>query len=288
VAVWAESLPETGPEASASGTAQGVLSARCLTPLAAAMALMAAGCEDQLPVRPALAKEAPALAPSACTTQPLAERIAYEHHRVRRYFQPPAGEPELVHRECPDARIRERTAAESERRLVVRMADQRLEPRFLVPLRMTEELESRELRDLSQRLEPSAGGNVSWVGARVPTHLDGPRLLEDLGHLLQRRYLGVYHVTEFRGPDLILKLGDLRRSWLPGIFRAWFVIYDLVDQETLCSFEVQVKSDTRDAPIRSRLRSETRARLEAELGRSATDAARVGLAKVTGALLGPG
>jgi hypothetical protein len=193
----------------------------------------------------------------------------------------------LVYRECPDARIRERTPAEGERRLIVRIVDQRVEQRFLVPLKMTEQLESSEIRDLAPGLEPSAEGNSHSLGARVEADSDRSGLLKELGRLGQRRYLGVYHLTEFRGADLILKLGDLKRSWWPGIFRAWFVIYDLGDQEALCSFEVQVRNDVRDAPIRSRLRSETRARLEAELGRAATDAMRLGLAKVTSALMAP-
>ena len=112
-------------------------------------------------------------------------------------------------------------------------------------------------------------------------------LLGSLGRLRQQRCLGVYHVRDFRGPDLCIKLGDLRYRWQPGALSAWFAVYDLIDRQELCAFEVSVKNDVENAPVRKRLRSETRARLEAELARAAIEQTRTTLGKVTSVLRRP-
>jgi hypothetical protein len=69
--------------------------------------------------------------------------------------------------------------------------------------------------------------------------------------------------------------------------RAWLVVYDLEVKQRLCAFDLGVRSDTHDAPISSRLGSETRQRLEVELGRSLVRQARERLAQVTSELRWP-
>jgi hypothetical protein len=240
------------------------------------------GCDRIRPDAPV-----PPLAKSAGSTEtePLRDRVAYELHRVRQRLAPPPGTPELVRQKCPDPTVRERTPDQSGRVLVLRELDQRTESRHLLPLRIAEQLRTHELDHLGRYFEAGAGS------ASFETHLgsgrDRDRVLGELGRLGERRYLGVYHVTEYAGPELVLHVGEIRRKWEPGTLQAWFVVYDLDTKERLCAVDLKVRSDTRDAPISARLRSETRQNLEVELGRQLVQQARERLAGITSELRWP-
>jgi hypothetical protein len=219
----------------------------------------------------------PALAKPAASSEsapPVRDRVAYELYRVRQRFGPLPGTLERARQRCPDQTIHQASPDDSRRTLVLRAVDERAESRELLPLRITEKLRTHELDELGRAFE--AGGER-----------DGERLLAELGRVAAHRYLGVYHVTEYAGPDLVLRMGELRRKWVPGTLRAWFVIYDLEARQRLCAVDVTVRSDTQGAPTSSRLRSETRQRLEVELGRGLVRQARQRLAELTSELRWP-
>jgi hypothetical protein len=219
----------------------------------------------------------PALAKPAASTQaapPLGDRIAYELFRVRQRFGPPPGTLERVRQRCPDQAIHQESPDDASRTLILRQVDERAESRELVPLRITEQLRTHELDDLGRTVE---------AGRKR----DGEQVLRELGRVAQRRYLGVYHVTEYAGPELVLRVGELRRKWAPGVLRAWLVLYDLAAKERLCAVDLTVQSDPGGAPTSSRLRSETRQRLEVELGRNLVRSARQRLADLTSELRWP-
>ncbi len=203
---------------------------------------------------PALAKPT---ASAASETAP-GNRAAYELLRLRQRLAPPP--LDRTKTPCSDQLGKARPV------LFLRQVDERAESRHLLPLRITEQLESHELDRLAAAFEP---GEV-----RLRNLGDAARVLRELTELGERRYLGVYHVTEYSGPELILRVGKLHREWVAGRLHAWFVLYDLKSRERLCSGEIAVSNDTRDAPITSRLRSETRERLEVELGQKLVQKAR--------------
>jgi hypothetical protein len=219
----------------------------------------------------------PALAKPAASTQgapPLGDRIAYELYRVRQRFGPPPGTLERVRQRCPDQTIHQESPDDSSRTLVLRQVDERVESRELVPLRITEQLRTHELDELGRTFEAGR-------------ERDGERVLRDLARVAEHRYLGVYHVTEYTGPELVLRVGEPRRKWAPGVLRAWLVLYDLDTKQRLCAVDLTVRSDPQGAPTSSRLRSETRQRLEVEFGRSLVRQARQRLAELTSELRWP-
>ncbi len=213
-------------------------------------------------------------APTAETAPPLGNRIAYELYRVRQRFGPPPGTLERTRQRCPDQTIHQASPDEASRTLILRQVDERVESRELVPLRITEQLRTHELDELGR-------------GFQTGRERDRERLLRELERVAEHRYLGVYHVTEYAGPELVLRVGELRRKWAPGILRAWLVLYDLTTKQRLCAADITVRSDTEGAPISSRLRSETRQRLEVELGKSLVQKARGRLGELTSELRWP-
>ncbi|HEY5960837.1 MAG TPA: hypothetical protein VIV60_29985, partial [Polyangiaceae bacterium] len=94
----------------------------------------------------------------------------------------------------------------------------------------------------------------------------------------QQRYLGVFYLLDYQGPSLILRVGKIRREWLSGMLSARFVLFDTRTDKALCASPLRVTNDVQSAPIRSRLQSETRGRLERELG----DAIRVAAGEALG------
>lgn len=144
-------------------------------------------------------------------------------------------------------------------RLPVAVVDARTTTRSLIPRRVTERLESEEiamLREASDATELGPGEAAPAFAAR-------------LRELSSQSYVGVFYVTDYLGPALILRVGELRRSWYAGTLAVRFVLYDTSAQKPVCGQLIRVQNDVKVAPIRSRLQSETRGRLERELADAA-------------------
>ena len=74
---------------------------------------------------------------------------------------------------------------------------------------------------------------------------------------------------------------------MPGVLDAWLAIYQRDDDHSLCQVRVTVRNDTRDAPVRRRLKSRTRERLIRQLGRSLRAQSRIALGRISGVLRMP-
>jgi hypothetical protein len=157
--------------------------------------------------------------------------------------------------------------------LVFSYTDTRTTTRSLLSRRVSERLESGDTTELfrdSEALETKSEEELKKIEASLQSWE-------------KRRYVGVFFISEYQGPALILRVGALKRSWYPGNLSAQFALVDTLEQKAICGYNLRVENDTREAPIRSRLQAETRARLERELGRSLFDAATAQLQRdVTG------
>lgn len=167
--------------------------------------------------------------------------------------------------------------------LVLANLDVRLQTRGLIPRRVTERLETGEMALLAS--VEDTGGNAA---AKRDSPLSASSLTrEDLGRIEQQRYLGVFYVTQYQGPALIIRIGKIRREWFEGTIGARFVLFDTQTRTALCGVEVHAKNDVKDAPIRSRLQAETRARLERALGDALRQQAQQATARFAPSLAWP-
>lgn len=164
--------------------------------------------------------------------------------------------------------------------------DARSQTKNLISRRVSERLESGELTLLATVLESSSSDRSSSVRHDVPTAAV-TLTDDDLGRIQKQRYLGVFYITEYQGPSLILRVGKIRREWYEGQLRAKFVLFDTDPQRVVCASDLYVKNDAKSAPIRTRLQSETRGRLERELGDALRLAAERNLGHVAGQLQWP-
>jgi hypothetical protein len=146
------------------------------------------------------------------------------------------------------------------------LVDAREQTKNLIPRRISERLETVDrpaLRAICDSKERNLGDSDEY----------GP-IFEAWQ---RRRFVGVFYVTDFAGPALILRVGELKRSWFAGHLTAKFVVYDAENSRFLCGYSLTVQNETKDAPIRARLQAETRVRLERELGDALLAAARAAL-----------
>lgn len=150
-----------------------------------------------------------------------------------------------------------------EPQLSVGFVDARAQTRSLIPRRIAERLESPEIaqvREASDALESRSSEPLEPLSAAVR-------------ELQKRRWVGVFYVTDYSGPALILRVGELRRSWYAGSLAATFALFDTEAQKPVCGHLIRVQNDVKEAPIRSRLQSETRGKLERDLADAALAAA---------------
>lgn len=146
---------------------------------------------------------------------------------------------------------------------VTHYVDARTTTKSLLPRRVSEIFESGGIAELFTEME-----GLDSMSEEELTRLEGELTVWE-----RRRYVGVFFITEYQGPALILKVGALKRSWYPGQISARFVVFDTAEQKPLCGYTVRAENDTREAPIRSRLQAETRIRLERELARTLRESA---------------
>jgi hypothetical protein len=148
---------------------------------------------------------------------------------------------------------------------VLASLDVRVQTRNLIPRRVSERLETGESALLATVGETSPTENVQKRAKESP--LSASSLTrDDLERIEKQRYLGVFYVTQYQGPALILRVGKIRREWFEGSLAARFVLFDTQTRKAVCSVALHAKNDVSEAPIRSRLQADTRARLERALG----------------------
>ena len=147
--------------------------------------------------------------------------------------------------------------------LTTAYVDARRQTRNLISHRLAERLESRSIAQFLNTVDQSE----SNVEKELPVT---DALMRDLTRM---KFIGVFYITDYSGPALVLRVGDIKRSWYAGTMAATFAIYDLEQQRPRCGYALRVQNETKDAPIRSRLQSETRSRLERELAAALISAA---------------
>lgn len=213
----------------------------------------------------------------------LSRRVAFDliqaQHRLARDLASPR---KHVERKCPDNRLATEPASHV---LLLRSVDARIEPKHLLPMQLiagtTHDGGLHRVRE--QFEDPS-----ETVDLGLPGRLRGPEsaLLaqKELVKHGEQRYLGAFWILHYQKPDLIYRLGAPRKEWVAGQVVSWLVIHDRVAGEPLCEVSVTASNDTRDAPISSRLRSDTRERLERELAEELLTSARRRLPRITAVL----
>ncbi len=179
----------------------------------------------------------------------------------------------LAEQRCPDDALR--ASAETEREIALRVEDARFEKKTLLPLRLTNELVSVDAAALETATLPDS--------TRKETELD-ETLVKRVEWLASRRYLGVFHVTDYGAPKWIHRIDRLKPEWVPGYLVAWLVIHDAKTGEPACSTLVHVKNDVGGAPIAARERSETSDRLTRALGAALRGEAPRALARMSAVL----
>jgi hypothetical protein len=101
---------------------------------------------------------------------------------------------------------------------------------------------------------------------RVRSLEDAAHVQQQLAELAARPFVAVAHVINYAEPRLTLKPNARHREWIPGVLDAILAIYDADDDDPICQIRVTVRNDVTDAPIRVRLRSDTREQLKHRLG----------------------
>lgn len=246
---------------------------------------LALACEDpaskpgSVPSEPSVAAQT-----APCTAERRGTELALRWRQVHGRLEEPM--PELTsfeERSCPDERIRRRAPAGAARTLSLGFADARYGARSLMPLVMTRWLASHHEEKLEALLAPTGNSHSARFAFRSENAAnDAERLLVALD---QRVYKGVFYIIQYKKPHLIRKKGKFRREWLPGLLRAWFVVFDIDTSEALCSTRMVVVSDIEDAPVWLRTKADTQNRLVSELGETMLDNSQAALASISGELM---
>lgn len=234
--------------------------------LSAALAL---ACESSPKPAPPLAV---ALAPARSQT---AEGVEAARARLLvMRTREPSRPARFAERRCDDAGFAARP--ESERELSLRVVDARYDKRHVLPMRVTRHVTAPDLNRLDQIL----------AGVEAPEEKDSA--LGSVERLSRQRFVGVHHVVHYVAPKWVVRVGKLKPAWEAGRIDTWFAVHDAASGEALCSTRVSLVGDATGAPLRVRLRSDTRDRLTDALGERLRRATGEALAKISGALLLPG
>ncbi len=176
------------------------------------------------------------------------------------------------HASCDDGLLVELAPEEGARVLSTRVVEARPEARTLLPLSISELLESTSL----SRLESA----LSSMGSEADRRL----AQDEVRSLATQRFIGVFHVTRFQEPKWIWRLDRKKPEWVPGHLETWLQIHDAQSGERLCQTRIFVTNDTREAPLTQRQKAVTRERLTAELGRETRKEAQGALSRISRAL----
>jgi hypothetical protein len=240
-----------------------------MTKWSLAAAALALACEaSPKPAPPPAAALAPARPPSAEGTQAARARLLVL--RTREPIRP----ARFAERRCDDSALA--TRPEVERELSLRVTDGRYDKRHVLPMRVTRHVTAPDLNRLDQIL----------AGVEAPDEKEAA--LSSVERLSRQRLVGVHHVVHYVAPKWVVRVGKLKPAWEAGRIDTWFAVHDAATGEALCSTRVSVVGDATGAPLRVRLRSDTRDRLTDALGERLRRATSDALAKISGALLLPG
>jgi hypothetical protein len=240
-----------------------------MRPVLILCALLSVGCEAFREELPGLFAAAPRPSGDRSSEPKSPHRLPQLARQLESKFKPPAMPVVTKENECSGAPPLEANGSDS-KQLVLANVDARTQTKNLISRRISERLESAESALLATLLDANPNDLSPGTRRSVPTAALS-LTSEDLGRIQKQRYLGVFYITDYQGPALILRVGKIRREWFEGHLRAKFVLFDAEHQRMICSVDLYVTNDAKSAPIRSRLQSETRGRLERELG----DALRV-------------
>jgi hypothetical protein len=185
--------------------------------------------------------------------------IARARARIEQELEPPVGKGPQP---CPDESL---AAGSAPHTLILRTRVVRSESRSPLPLRLLTALESDEFSTITAHL--SGGAAALWDPTHArPKSPEGARLaLEALDALAERPYLAELRVESYVEPKLFRRKDAPKSEWEAGLVAGRLVIYDLSTRRPLCQAKLLVRGDAKDAPIRKRLREQTRERLRAAL-----------------------
>jgi hypothetical protein len=184
--------------------------------------------------------------------------------------------PKLAHGRPLQRCTNETVHVSKDEAITLAFVDAREQTKSLMPRRIAERLESAGLSVVQGQHDDLEGSDSEDLDALQLT----------LSEWEKRRYVGLFYVTDYAGPALIVRLGELKRSWYPGRLAATFIVYDTQERSPICGYDLRVQNETKEAPIRARLQAETRIRLERELANALRDSARAELARDADSLLG--
>lgn len=146
---------------------------------------------------------------------------------------------------CPDEMLPRGVEAD----LAVRVEDARAERRDLLPLDLSTALRS----EASEASKPS-------------------------------RYLAELLVDGYSPPRLFRRLNAPRSEWAAGHLQGRLVVHDLVERRVLCQVSLKAKGNAEGAPIRRRLREDTRRDLEKKLYKRVRDSMDAALGSISSVL----
>jgi hypothetical protein len=226
-----------------------------------AIVLISAGCAQA----PAPSEDRPAAMLKQSSDQPRPVEIRTARAQIRAALERPLPSPKrLKESRCSDLG----TLTEDERELSLRVVDARYDTRSVLPLSVTRNLTEPDLNQLDSVL---AGIESA----------DKPRAaLDQVARFSKRRFVGTYHVMVYGSPKWFVKAGKLKPSWDAGRFDAWFAVHDAATGLPRCAARVTIIGDASGAPLRARLRSETRDKLTSALGERARQATSEALARI--------
>jgi hypothetical protein len=188
-------------------------------------------------------------------------------------------------RVCPDSKLAD--LSEQDRTLMLTSQDARLDQRHVLPLRVLDPLSSHELRHWREKHAPAVNEFTGWHALRFEDPQRAATALEQLLAVKRRPLVGVYHVLDFRKPRWVRKPDRLKPEWLRGTLYAWFVVYDLRSDDSLCQVRIAVRNDVENASLRVRLRSDTRDSLITQLGEKLREQTASALGKISRVLRVP-
>ena len=192
----------------------------------------------------------------------LSAKVSYEAARLRRRFaQPFAGPTELTERTCPDSHLG--PLGETERMLVLEVADSRTNPKNLLPFKLLESLRIDALARVEiDALEPSRRDDKLRL---VRSIAQGEQALFDLRALSKQRFLGVFHIVHYKEPELTYSPRKNRREWIPGSVIAWLVVHDLETGDAVCQTSLRAQNRINDGDGAGPVREVVRGKLKNEL-----------------------
>jgi hypothetical protein len=168
-------------------------------------------------------------------------------------------------RPCPDGALPSRAAGEGPAELVVRAVDARAQPKHLLPLEIIVRLETDDFVGVVRHLRGGRAALWDPTAARPLSREAGEAALGELDRLRAAPLVAQVQILEYTPPHLFIRKGALRYQWDPGSLAFDLLVYDLSARKAVCQAPAVVRGDASNAPIRRRLREQTRLSLQRQL-----------------------